>query len=111
MLAAGPGHLWYAKLLDNGWAVRIDHHDWAGFPLNTVYLHMSSINVPEWSGAGGMYIPAGYPIGIVGDGKPGSEPTGVTHCHFEMLDYSTGSKVYLDPAKYTPVFSYGMIPR
>ncbi len=107
--AACAGHLWSCQLLDNGWAVRIDNHDWYGFPLNTLYLHMDSVNVPEWDGANGMYLPAGYQIGIVGDGSAGGESTEVTHCHFEMHDYSSGSGVAIDPEPFLTVFNYGMI--
>jgi hypothetical protein len=110
MYAAGPGHLWKCELLSNGWAVRIDHHDWFGFPLNSLYLHMQQVFVPEWNGAGGMYLPAGYPIGIVGDGSAGTKSTNLNHCHFELLDYSSSPRTPLNPAPYLDVFGWGVVP-
>jgi len=105
MLAMGPGHIWYAGNAEMGWTIKIDHHDWVGFPLVTYYTHMSKLFVPEWDRqAGGLLVQAGQPIGIVGAG-----PTHANHAHVEFLDFSPGVQPgrvnrAMDPKLFIPHF-------
>jgi murein DD-endopeptidase MepM/ murein hydrolase activator NlpD len=104
-LAIGPGSVWYAKNAYYGYTVKIDHHDYAGFPLVSYYTHMSELLVDEKdNGPDGEYVWAGKPIGIVGAG-----PTHANHCHIELWDFSrdvpSGRKNRaMDPSQFLPHF-------
>ena len=111
MIAAGPGHIWFAGETGTGWTVKIDHHGWAGFPLITYYTHMSELFIENWDNAGdGLYVPAGCELGCIGEGG-----TNLNHCHFEMLDYTEGvpsGRVNraMDPAPYLECFGHRVLP-
>lgn len=107
-LAAGPGHIWFAGHTETGWTVRIDHHDWCGFPLTTYYTHLSKLLIADWEGKGGQFVPGGFPLGFVGNSPRGDDPN---HLHFELWDFSDDvpkGRVNraLDPADYLPCFAY-----
>ncbi len=112
-LAPGPGHIWFAGKTTTGWTIKIDHHAWAGFPLLSYHTHMSKLLVPEWDDKpGGLYIPAGKEIGIIGESPRSSNDP--NHCHFELWDYTEGvvsGRVNraLDPAPYLACFGHRVL--
>jgi hypothetical protein len=113
MLAAGPGHIWFAGKTGTGWTIKIDHHGWVGFPLLSYYTHMSELFVDDWDGTSGLYVPAGFDLGLVGNSPLGADPN---HCHFELLDYTDGIEPgrenrALDPEPYLKCFGYRSFPR
>jgi murein DD-endopeptidase MepM/ murein hydrolase activator NlpD len=105
-LAPGAGHIWFAGKTNTGWTVKIDHHGWAGFPLITYHTHMSELFIDDYDdGRGGLYVPAGFQLGLIGPGG------NVNHCHFEMWDYTEGvppGRVNraLNPAPFLKCFGY-----
>ena len=115
MLAMGPGNIWFAGLTNMGWTVKIDHHDYVGFPLNTYYTHMSEMFVAPWAeGGGGQVVSPGMQLGYIGNSPAG--PNDINHCHVELLDYSNDVESgrvnrALDPADYLPYFSKLVLPQ
>jgi hypothetical protein len=111
MIAMGAGHIWFADETDQGWTIKIDHHDWYGFPLISYYTHMSDLFVPVWSKngeglGGGEYVHAAQQIGYVGCSPKNPN---LNHSHTELLDYSPGVQPgrvnrCLNPELYLPHF-------
>ncbi len=101
MLAALAGEVWTAERTSTGFTVHIDHGSRYGAPLVTYYTHMSSLLVRK-----GQVVPSGALIGIVGnDPRTKNDPN---HCHFEIWDYSEGSRPRelrcVDPGPYLKVW-------
>ena len=92
--AARDGVLWSAGVADTGHFVVLDH----GKPWATLYLHMSSLDVPQAkAGSNKIAISKGQRLGTVGYSPRDGEK--LMHLHFEIWNGGSAES-HVDPWPY-----------